>query len=87
VISALTERDSTALPVATGVWSVPLGLLGTIAAVVRVLERPDHATSAALGAWLALGGCAAILVGAWLVIRDERPALYAPARPQPRPRP
>jgi drug/metabolite transporter (DMT)-like permease len=84
VVSALTERTP-ALPVATAVWCVPLGLFSVIAAVVRVLERPDHATSLCAGSWLALVGCAAILVGAWLTLRDERPSLYRPAQPPPRP--
>ncbi len=86
VISALTER-SPALPVSTAVWCVLLGLVAVIAALVRALERPDHATSVCLGAWLALAGAAAILIGAWLVLRDERPSLYGPALPEPRPRP
>jgi drug/metabolite transporter (DMT)-like permease len=86
VISALTER-STALPVSLAVWCVLLGLIGVIAAIVRVLERPDHASMVCIGAWLALAGAAAILVGAWLALRDERPSLYRPARPEPRPRP
>jgi uncharacterized membrane protein HdeD (DUF308 family) len=86
VISALTER-TTALPVSTAVWCVLLGLIGVIAAVVRVLERPQHATMACVGVWLALAGAVAILVGAWLALRDERPSLYTPARPAPRPRP
>ena len=86
VISALTER-STALPVASAVWCVPLGLAGLIAAVVRVLERPDHATGLCAGAWLALVGCALILIGAWLALRDEHASMYRPATPPPRPRP
>ncbi|HUB72616.1 MAG TPA: hypothetical protein VL979_01100 [Solirubrobacteraceae bacterium] len=86
VLSALTER-SPALPVSTAVWSVLLGLLAVIAMVVRALERPDHATEACLGVWLALAGAVAILAGAWLALRDERPSLYPPARPAPRPRP
>lgn len=86
IVSAVTER-TTALPVATAVWCVPLGLIGTIAAIVRVLERPDHATAVCAGAWLALAGAALILAGAWLALRDERPSLYPPARPEPRPRP
>lgn len=86
VVSAFSGR-SVALSVAAGVWSVALGLIAVLAAAVRVLERPDHATSLCLGAWLALAGAAAILVGAWLSLRDERPALYEPARPEPRPRP
>jgi hypothetical protein len=86
VISAVTER-SPALPVSTAVWCVPLGLFAVIAAVVRVLERPDHASALCIGPWLALAGAVAILVGAWLALRDERPMLYRPARPEPRPRP
>jgi len=86
VLSALTER-SPALPVSTAVWCVPLGLFAVIGAVVRVLERPDHATALRAGAWLALAGAVAVLMGAWLALRDERPSMYEPARPQPRPRP
>jgi uncharacterized membrane protein HdeD (DUF308 family) len=85
-VSALTER-STALPVSIAVWSVLLGLIAVIAAVVRALERPDHASMACIGVWLALAGAVAILVGAWLALRDERPSLYRPASPEPRPRP
>jgi hypothetical protein len=86
IVSALTER-SAAVPVATAVWCVPLGLIAVIAAAVRVLERPDHATALCAGAWLALVGTALILIGAWLVLRDERPSLYPPVQPEPRPRP
>jgi Na+-transporting NADH:ubiquinone oxidoreductase subunit NqrE len=86
VISALTER-STALPVSIAVWTVLLGLIGVIAALVRTLERPDHASMACVGVWLALAGAVAILLGAWLALRDERPSLYRPATPEPRPRP
>jgi hypothetical protein len=86
VLSALTEL-SVALPVAAAVWSVALGLAAVIAALVRVLERPDHATSLCAGAWLALAGAIAILAGAWQSLRDERQSLYEPARPEPRPRP
>jgi uncharacterized membrane protein HdeD (DUF308 family) len=86
VASALTER-TTALPVSTAVWCVLLGLLGVIAAVVRALERPDHASEVCFGAWLALAGAVAILAGAWLVLRDERTSLYKPAEPPVRPRP
>jgi hypothetical protein len=86
VASALAER-STALPVSTAVWSVLLGLIAVIAALVRALERPDHATEVCFGVWLALAGAALILIGAWLALRDERPSLYPPARPAPRPRP
>jgi hypothetical protein len=86
VASALTER-STALPVSAAVWSVVVGLIGGIAALVRVLERPDHATSLCAGAWLALAGAIAIPLGAWLVLRDEHAPLYGRADPPPRPGP
>jgi uncharacterized membrane protein HdeD (DUF308 family) len=85
-LSALSER-SPALPVSMGVWSVLLGLAAVIAAVVRVIERPDHATSLCAGAWLALAGAVAITLGAWQSLRDERPSMYEPASPEPRPRP
>ena len=51
-LSTVAER-SVALPVATGVWSVLLGLLAVIAAAVRLLESPQHATAVCVGAWLA----------------------------------
>lgn len=86
VLSVLTER-SVALSVASGVWSVVLGLPAVAAAVVRALERPDQATSVCAGTWLALAGAVAILAGAWQSLRDERPSLYEPASPEPRPRP
>ncbi len=85
VVSALTER-STALPVATAVWCVPLGLIATIAAVVKLLDRPAHA-SLCIGPWLALSGSLAILIGAWLALRDERTSTYRPASPKARPLP
>jgi hypothetical protein len=86
VASALTQH-STALPVSVAVWTVALGLAGSIAALVRLLERPSDATSVCSGAWFALAGAAAILAGAWLALRDERTSLYEPADPPPRPRP
>ena len=69
---------------ATGVWSVLFGLIGVVAAIVRVLERPDHATSLCAGAWLALVGAVAMLLGSWQSIRDERTSRYEPATPEPR---
>jgi uncharacterized membrane protein len=86
VLSTLMER-SPALPVSLAVWGVVLGLIAVIAAVVRVLERPDHATSLCVGAWLALAGAVAILAGSWQSLRDERTSMYRPASPAPRPRP
>lgn len=87
VVAALTERDSPALPVSTAVWAVLLGLLGFIAALIRVFERPDGATMVCAGAWLALAGAALVLLGAWWTLRDERPSRYRPANPEPRAQP
>jgi len=84
--ATLTER-STAVPVAVAVWGVLFGLVAVIAAVVRLLERPDHATSLCAGGWLALAGAVAILGGAWQSLRDERTSLYEPAAPASRPPP
>jgi hypothetical protein len=83
VVGAVTER-STALPVAAAVWSTFLGIVGVIAALVRVLERPQDATELCAGGWLALAGVILILVGSWQSMRDERPSLYSPAEPTPR---
>ncbi|MGH2832492.1 MAG: hypothetical protein ACRDK2_06915 [Solirubrobacteraceae bacterium] len=82
-LTTLTER-STALPVAASIWSTLFGILGVIAAIVRVLERPDHAQSLCAGTWLALAGAILILVGSWQSMRDERPGLYEPATPEQR---
>ena len=60
VVSALTER-TTALPVATAVWCVPLGLLGVIAAIVRCSSAPNTRAPLCAGGWLALAGPLAIL--------------------------
>lgn len=86
VVSTMTER-STALPVAAAVWSTLLGIVAVIAALVRVLERPEHATSLCAGAWLALAGAILMLVGSWQSLRDERGSMYEPAEPPPLPPP
>jgi lysylphosphatidylglycerol synthetase-like protein (DUF2156 family) len=83
LLATVAERTP-ALPVAAAVWCVLFGLVAVIAAVVRVLERPDNATSLCAGAWLALVGAVAVLLGAWQSIRDERTSRYEPATPQAR---
>lgn len=85
-LATVTER-STALPVAAAVWGTLLGFVGLIAAAVRLLERPDHATMLCAGAWVAFAGALLVLVGCWLSMRDERPGLYRPADPPVRPAP
>jgi len=81
--ATLAER-SPGLPVAAGVWSVLFGVIAVIAAIVRVLERPDHASALCAGAWLALVGAVAVLLGSWRAISDEHTSQYEPARPEPR---
>ena len=83
LLATVAERTP-ALPVAAAVWGVLFGALATVAALVRVLERPDHATSLCAGAWLALVGAVAVLLGGWQSIRDERTSRYAPAMPEAR---
>ncbi len=83
VLATVTER-TTAIPVAAAVWSTLFGILATIAALVRLLERPDHATMLCSGAWLALVGALLVLVGGWQSLRDERTGLYPPDTSPPR---
>jgi hypothetical protein len=75
--ATVTER-TTAIPVAAAVWSTLFGIVATIAAIVRLIERPQHATALCGGAWLALAGALLVLVGSWQSMRDERPQLYPP---------
>jgi hypothetical protein len=82
-IATVTERSS-AIPTATAVWTVVVGIAAVIAAVVRLLERPEHATGPAVGAWLALAGAVAVLLGSWQSMRDERTSAFEVPDIQPR---
>ncbi|HEX5307786.1 MAG TPA: hypothetical protein VFW38_01770 [Solirubrobacteraceae bacterium] len=86
VLATIGER-STAIPVAAAIWSTLFGILGVVAAVVRLLERPHQASGLCAGAWLAFVGALLILAGSWQSMRDERTSRYPPARPKPRERP
>jgi hypothetical protein len=59
-------------------------MIAVISAVVRVLERPHGATSLCAGAWLALIGALAILIGAWQSMRDERTSMFKAPDIEPR---
>lgn len=83
VVATVTER-STALPVAAAVWGTLFGAVGVVAAVVRLLERPHHASALCAGAWLAFVGALLILAGSWQSMRDERTGRYPPTSPKPR---
>jgi hypothetical protein len=82
-LATVTER-SPAFPVAAAVWGTLFGVMGTIAAIVRVVERPDNATMLCAGAWLALAGALLVAGGSWQSMRDERTSRYPPAKPEPR---
>ncbi len=82
-LATVTER-TTAIPVAAAVWGTLFGILASIAAVVRLLERPEHATELCAGAWLALIGALAVLLGSWQSMRDERTGMYPPDTTTPR---
>lgn len=86
VVAAVTER-STAVPVAAAVWSTVFGIVGVVAAVVRLLERPHHAGALCAGPWLAFAGTLLIFAGSWQSMRDERSSRYPPAAPKPREKP
>jgi hypothetical protein len=85
-LATVTER-TTAIPVAAAVWGTLFGIVGFAAALVRLLERPDHSTELCAGTWLALIGALLVLVGSWQSMRDERTGLYppdaSPLRPPP----
>lgn len=83
VVATVAER-STALPVAAAIWSTFFGFVAVIAAIVRLLERPQGSTSLCAGAWVALAGAILIAVGSWESLRDERTGRYPPANPEPR---
>jgi hypothetical protein len=65
-LGAATVAERTpALPLALGVLTVPWGLLAVLATLVEAIAEGGLA-------WLALGGAAAILLGAWRALADER---------------
>lgn len=83
LVATLAERSPGA-PVIAAVFCTALGLVGTVAAIVRLLERPDGSTAPCAGPWVAFGGALLILAGAWQSLRDERSGRYPPAEPSPR---
>jgi hypothetical protein len=84
LMGATVLERSPAIPMAAAIWTIVLGLSGVIAAVVRLLERPDGSTALCSGPWVAFGGALLVLAGAWQSMRDERSHRYPPAAPDPR---
>ncbi len=65
-------RRSPAFPVGVALVLVPAALLASLALAYRLLDPPGG-RSVGTGAWLGLACCLALLLGAWLSLRDERP--------------
>ena len=78
-------QDGPAKPVAAGVLSVPLGFLGVLLVLYRLLDQPG-AGSVQAGAFVGLAATVAIAVGAWRSIGDER-VRGLPPGPEPELRP
>ena len=75
------------LPVVLEVCATVLALPACVAIVIRLLDKPDGATSLHPASWLSLIAALAIVAGAWQAMRDEHGPLYEPAEPEPRPAP
>jgi hypothetical protein len=82
VVQAVETRP--ALPVAASVLLVPVGFLGVLLVLFRLIFQPgpNELVSLGAGAWLGLGATLAITAGAWLAIGDER-APHVPPGPEP----
>lgn len=82
VLQAVETRP--ALPVAAAVLLVPVGFLGVLLVVFRLIFQPgpNELVSLGAGAWLGLGATLAITAGAWLAVADER-APHVPPGPEP----
>jgi hypothetical protein len=85
-VVSVAER-SPALPVAVEVWTSVLALPACAAIAIRLLDKPDHATSLRPASWLSLIAALAIFAGAWQSLRDEHGGLYGPVEPEARPAP
>ena len=78
-----------ALPVAIGVITVSLALIGMLLVLYRILDQPgsNEAVDVRLGAWLGLAATAVVWWGAWKALSDERPRPADPPAPAPERRP
>jgi hypothetical protein len=69
----------------------PIGALGTLLVVIRIVNPPgpNELVSLCAGIWVALAGVLAVTAGAWWSLRDERnrgvPAGPVEVRPTPPP--
>jgi hypothetical protein len=72
VATTLTQR-SPSLPLAAAVCTAVVALVATVLIAIAAASPPDAAGDRCFGLWLGLAGVLALLVGAWLSLRDERP--------------
>ena len=78
-----------ALPVAVEVVTITLALATTLLVAYRILDQPgpNGAVEVSAGAWLGLLAVAAVLLGAWRALGDERARPADPPAPEPDRRP
>jgi predicted membrane channel-forming protein YqfA (hemolysin III family) len=72
VATTLTQR-SPSLPLAAAVCTAVLAFIATVLIAIAAASPPGAASERCFGLWLGLAGVVALLVGAWLSLRDERP--------------
>jgi hypothetical protein len=82
VVQAVETRP--ALPVAASVLLVPVGFIGVLLVVFRLIVQPgpNELVDLGAGAWLGLAATLAISAGAWLAVGDER-MRHVPPGPEP----
>jgi hypothetical protein len=82
VIQAVQTRP--ALPVAASVLTVVIGAAGVLLVVFRLIAQPgpNEFVDIRAGAWLGLAATAAITLGAWMAMADERVS-HVPPGPEP----
>ena len=78
-----------ALPVAIEVATATLALVATILVAYRIVNQPgpNDALTVGAGAWLGLVSVAAVALGAWRSLADERARPVDPPAPAPERRP
>jgi hypothetical protein len=73
LVAATALQRSPAIPLACAVLATLLGLLATVVVIVYALALPSGASGRCYAVWLGLAGVLAVLIAAWLSMRDERP--------------
>jgi hypothetical protein len=79
-------QTTQALPVAFGVLTVTVGVIGTLLTLYRLIDDPGEVSSPRLGAWLALLSVVTLTVGGWRSLANEHVS-HIPPGPEPELRP